>query len=229
MNQRLYFFRRYWPLFVFLTIFVVCIGYGYIIWGTEWTLENNRGKFGDSFGALNTLFAGLAFAGVIWAILLQREELEHQRTELKDQKEILQKQNFESSFFQLFGLHNEIVNSIKFSSTVDNQPITYSGRDYFIYALRQLNDGADRNAFFDEHQSHVGRYFSHFYNIIKFVDQQSDDIIKKSFYVDLIRAQMSTAELGVLSFHRSHETGAEFKILIEKYALLKDLSYVPER
>jgi len=42
-----------------------------------------RGQFGDMFGALNALFSGLAFLGVIYAILLQRSELELQRKELK--------------------------------------------------------------------------------------------------------------------------------------------------
>lgn len=42
-----------------------------------------RGQFGDMFGGLNAIFSGLAFLGVIYAILLQRSELELQREELK--------------------------------------------------------------------------------------------------------------------------------------------------
>jgi len=42
-----------------------------------------RGQFGDMFGVVNTLFSGFAFAGVIYAILLQREDLALQREELK--------------------------------------------------------------------------------------------------------------------------------------------------
>lgn len=42
-----------------------------------------RGQFGDMFGVVNALFAGLAFAGVIYTILLQRKELELQREELR--------------------------------------------------------------------------------------------------------------------------------------------------
>jgi hypothetical protein len=44
-----------------------------------WT---ERGQFGDLFGVVNALFSGLAFAGLIYAILLQREDLALQRTEL---------------------------------------------------------------------------------------------------------------------------------------------------
>lgn len=42
-----------------------------------------RGQFGDMFGAVNTIFSGLAFAGLIYAITLQSEELELQRRELE--------------------------------------------------------------------------------------------------------------------------------------------------
>ena len=39
--------------------------------------------FGDSFGVLTSLFSGLAFAGLIWAIFLQKQELRLQRKELE--------------------------------------------------------------------------------------------------------------------------------------------------
>lgn len=42
-----------------------------------------RGQFGDMFGAINSLFSGLAFAGIIVAILIQRAELQLQREELR--------------------------------------------------------------------------------------------------------------------------------------------------
>jgi hypothetical protein len=42
-----------------------------------------RGQFGDVFGAANSLFSGLAFAGLIYTVLLQREELALQRKELE--------------------------------------------------------------------------------------------------------------------------------------------------
>lgn len=45
----------------------------------DWT---TRAQFGDMCGAVNVVFSGLALAGVICAILLQREDLEIQRQEL---------------------------------------------------------------------------------------------------------------------------------------------------
>jgi hypothetical protein len=42
-----------------------------------------RSSFGEMFGAFDALFSGLAFAGVIYTILLQRRELELQRREIE--------------------------------------------------------------------------------------------------------------------------------------------------
>jgi len=44
----------------------------------------DRALLGDSFGLINSLFSGLAFAGIIYTIILQRKELALQRQELKE-------------------------------------------------------------------------------------------------------------------------------------------------
>jgi hypothetical protein len=55
---------------------VIAIQYFIPDWST-------RAQFGDSFGAVNSLFSGLAFAGLIYTIFLQRGELQLQREELQ--------------------------------------------------------------------------------------------------------------------------------------------------
>ena len=52
---------------------------------------SDRGLFGDMFGAMNAIFSGFAFLGVIYAIILQREELQLQRKELKMTREELKR------------------------------------------------------------------------------------------------------------------------------------------
>lgn len=44
---------------------------------------DERAQFGDAYGALNALYSGLAFAGIIITLFLQREELTLQRAELR--------------------------------------------------------------------------------------------------------------------------------------------------
>ncbi len=55
---------------------------------TSWS---ERASFGEMFGGINTLFSGLAFAGVIYAFLLQRRELELQRRELQMNRDELKR------------------------------------------------------------------------------------------------------------------------------------------
>lgn len=69
-----------------------------VLWFTSWGLintyitETNRGAFGDMFGAVNALFSGLALAGVVIAIFMQKEELSLQREELKLTREEMKRQ-----------------------------------------------------------------------------------------------------------------------------------------
>lgn len=73
-----------------IIIIVTFFAYFFIIKGMYPDITK-RGLFGDMFGGLNTLFSGLAFIGVIYAIILQKEELGLQREELKLTREELKK------------------------------------------------------------------------------------------------------------------------------------------
>jgi hypothetical protein len=66
----------------------VIVGYLVYLKFSNW---NERADFGEMFGAVNTLFSGLAFAGVIYAVFLQRRELELQRYELEMTREELRR------------------------------------------------------------------------------------------------------------------------------------------
>jgi hypothetical protein len=52
---------------------------------------SDRGTFGDLFGAVNALFSGLAFAGLIYTIVLQKQDLELQRKEIAQNRVELKK------------------------------------------------------------------------------------------------------------------------------------------
>lgn len=63
-----------------VVVILIVTGIG-ILWVSDDLAK--AGQFGDMFGGANALFSGLAFVGVIYAILLQSKELELQREELK--------------------------------------------------------------------------------------------------------------------------------------------------
>lgn len=137
------------------------------IWGDKFSFiaVGDRGTFGDMFGGLNALFSGLAFAGIIFTIYMQRKELalqreelkltrntlESQRMEMEFQNETLKVQQFENTFFSMMRAFNNIINSIDMTveprstrafrkvlgMTVEPPPKKYtiSGRDCIRHVL----------------------------------------------------------------------------------------------
>lgn len=141
-----------------LSVFVIWIVSGF------WLVNiPERGTFGDMFGAVNSLFSGLAFAGLIYTIFLQknelglqRKELEMTRDEIRGQKETLEAQNshmshqnFEGTFFQMLRIHNELLNSIDLTTggTKDMPVKVVTGRDCFMTAWKKykskFNEGEE--------------------------------------------------------------------------------------
>jgi len=80
--------------FIILAFLVVVLWVVYGVVVTNLNLKDwaERGLFGDMFGGLNALFSGLAFAGLICAIWMQRTEIQLQRNDLKLQREIMEAQ-----------------------------------------------------------------------------------------------------------------------------------------
>lgn len=132
------------------------------MWSVSWFLINrnidcltDRGTFGDMFGAVNSLFSGLAFAGLIATLLYQREELKLQREELaqtreelkgqreefEEQNKTMKRQRFENTFFNMLSLQQEIVANLSIdevhktfdfsTNTQDEQRTSYNGRTIF--------------------------------------------------------------------------------------------------
>jgi len=110
--------------FILVSVIVTVIIIGLWI-GTYFLLKDmkpaQRGTIGDMFGSINALFSGLALAGIILTIMLQRKELKLQREELRDtrkefetQNETLKLQRFENTFFNVLNQHHQIVNAIDF-------------------------------------------------------------------------------------------------------------------
>lgn len=212
---------------------------------------DNPGIFGDMFGSINALFSGFALLGIILTIYLQTRELELQRIELtetreviKDQKQEMSQQNstlslqrFENSFFNLLSSHTSIVSEIEMRDKHVISKILSSGRNCFEIFYRHLkstyqevkstpieriNDAYESH--YINHQKFVGHYFRNIYNIVKYID--SSNINNKQFYVNLLRAQLSSMELINLFYNCLSEYGKEqFKPLVEKYALLENMDF----
>ena len=228
-----------WAVGIGLLVLVIWALSGYFAGGAK-----GAPTLSDVWAPSESLFGGLAFAGVIYAILLQRNELELQREELrrtrvemKAQRAVFQEQNFESTFFQLMRLQNDIVNAIDLSR---NREVVTHGRDcfktfhdilrgYYIEASKtHRGDQTDLVAAVYEqtyvrYESDLGHYFRNLFQIVKFVD--SSAVPDKRLYTNFVRAQLSSYELGMLFYNCVTPYGRDkFRPLIQKYGMLKNMS-----
>lgn len=118
-----------------------------------------RGTFGDQFGAVNALFSGLAFTGLIYTIILQRRDLKMQRRDLlyqrreleltrkelemtrkemedqtveyEKQNETLKIQRFENTFFNMLSQFQEVVSSLSAQYGRGGEIRNALGREFF--------------------------------------------------------------------------------------------------
>jgi len=202
------------------------------------------GQTGDFFGGvLNPFFTLVGLFFVIVTIqqnqqaLKQNEiELQLSREELKKSSDALQsqvitaeKQRFETTFFQLLSLFNGIVRDLKFDNNIE-------GRNFVAHlyqCLRELllakkaGDIKSINIAYGELYNGYGyvlaSYFRTLYSIIKFVDNSELSDEEKKFYNNLVRAQLSKYELGLLFYNCLLYENGKFLQLVKKYDLLECL------
>lgn len=120
---------------------------------------SDRGTFGDQFGAVNALFSGLAFTGLIYTIILQRrdlamqrddlrlqreelvltrQEMEEQTAEFEKQNETLRIQRFENTFFNMLSQFQEVVNSLATQYRRSGELLNASGREFFKISFESM-------------------------------------------------------------------------------------------
>jgi hypothetical protein len=183
--------NNFWIYFIGFVVVVGILGLWYYTYLELKDLKpDDRGTLGDMFGTINALFSGLAFAGIIFTILLQRKELRYQRDELKEtraefiiQNKTLKNQRFENTFYNLVALHNQIVNDIDYDKTryINNGRVlvTVKGRDVFKDRFNNFNDQLEHSInlnstyleFYKERKTDFGHYFRNLYRIIKMIHE----------------------------------------------------------
>lgn len=243
-----------WLVVLLLVLVVISVWAFYPLWIYAYRnlFFNSRlvelGVFGDSYGALNTLFSGLAFTGIIISIFLQSQELSETRRDINRQtKEFesqtfaLKKQVFENTFFQLL---------VVFKSTADNVYVrlrddegqvvnTIVGRQAFstlfkdelsyLYSFGDIDAPVkvirEKYASFDgRYGTSVGPYCRTLYQILKMIDDSDMGDVDKKTYSNILRAQLSLHELSVLFFCGLSAFGdGTFKAYLEKYEFFEHL------
>ncbi len=202
----------------------------------------NLGIFGDSFNVLTSLFTGLAFAGVVISVILQTQELKEAREEFKGQKEALENQEFDNKFFQMLNLFNNIINNLEYKIKPTN---IIKGKQIFPILKKKLEEKIKPDSYEIEEDTYkhfksvfkefnndfdisFKYYFINLYQILKYIDKNSNSIEEAKEYTNIVRAQLSKNELvllfynaiGVIDFSKD-----KYKILVEKYAFFEHLRY----
>lgn len=83
--------------------------------------------------------------------------------------------------------------------------------------------------FYTEHQAELGHYFRYLFNIVKFVLDSEIEEPKKLKYLNLIQAQLSNQELGLIFYNVNSELGnnsegkKQFREWLDDYNLLENL------
>ncbi len=226
---------------------------GIVIYNIYFSLGYKE-TIGDMFGAVGTLFTGLAFAGLIITLIIQRQDI-------KKQYDLNNLQNFENNFFKLLELHHRIIDSftieIKYDSFHEDIEVLAADREvlYNLNAMDYLaKDFKDRfekvkkirfhadpsydTIFVHSYQHYtfkkygymLGHYFRNLYHVFKFIDEEKylGSYKKKYEYCKIIRAQLSAQEINLLAWNGLSQHGAKFKPLIEKYKLLKNMNFAYE-
>ncbi|MFT6987885.1 MAG: hypothetical protein ACJAT7_003750 [Psychromonas sp.] len=198
----------------------------FLAWPIDEISINKAGVFGDSFGVVTSMFSGLAFAGMIITVLLQREELGLQREELSqtrkeisEQKKIFKSQNFNESFYRLLDYHKKNLSELSIFSDVDN--VRLKGIDALAFLLTRLKKSYSQYGFqgfnpndedlatemsyalFVETQTLLirqSRYLETIVSIFSLINSQLDTEEEKEVYRDLLASQLTVYELKYLFY-----------------------------
>lgn len=212
------------PKYLFGGVFAIWVLSGIILYYVE-----DRGTFGDMFGAINALFSGLAFAGLIYTVLLQKEELMLQREELKstrgefeEQNKTMRLQRFENTLFNLLSLYDERVRGI----TLPGHGV---GRIVIAYACTETY-ATIQNAVESNNISHIPERARSYSSRLDGCLDQLREIYKtidvspllespedKAFYSKLITTQLSSQEYAMLCYVLASPRNADFFELFMKY------------
>jgi hypothetical protein len=225
----------------------VCVALGFLlavpaVWrmwheqGDRFSLANYaalgsylQGAVASLFSLGGLLFIYAAFIAQQRQISQQERELADQKTQLRAQQESIERQNFESSLFQLLNLQNDIVSALA-------QPPHHLGRQCFFdwfstFLLNRNSSKADLQTqasvaliyeqFYRFYEAQLGPYFRNLYHIFKFI--KSSPVEDKRRYSSLVRAQLSKYELALLFYNCLSAPGQGFKPMVEEYGLFEHL------
>jgi hypothetical protein len=227
------------------------------LWGLSWLLIVKsdslsswayREQFGGMFGAVSSLFSGLAFAGLIFTIQLQKEELRLTRTEVRDQTRWIERQArtleiqaFRDMFFQMLRVQMAIVEAMRIVGPSPHlgEKNMNVGRACFVefystfrnqYRHQRNNLGKDDQsaqtsafeAVLKDHRDLLSPYLGNLEQLFEFLEWTGDRVQRR--FGRIVRANLTEDELLLLFYHCTCPSATQMRALAEKYGLFRDLN-----
>ncbi|MGO8189396.1 putative phage abortive infection protein [Rhizobium leguminosarum] len=203
------------------------------------------GQWGDGFGALNALFAGLAFTGALAALFMQGQAAERQNKDYH-------RQRFESSYFELLALLREARREVRFRYSlpyrkanrippasergkIQTEAAAFRTAMYELrYLIRTKTTAAQqtkpelervyRLGIHGPFESTFGPYFRIVYTVLRRI---KDDTVlterEKIQYSNLLRSQLTSPELALAGFNGLMPQANDFSVLLTEFHMLKYL------
>lgn len=234
-----------WMMSISINIAVLLIGLYF--WKFSDVLAEKQdvwGQFGDYVGGiLNPLFSLTALFALLYTIKLQSKELHESTEQLKAsaealalQNNVMARQQFETTFFQMLAVFTNIVETLE-TKFLSGDAI--KGRNCFIelspFMWQQLKEDVTNEKsnlsnkyrdFYKGNEYFLDRYYLSLNLVICFIDNSKLSEEEKKSYCSIIRAQFSAHELAFLFYHCLCMDGEwqEFSTIVKKYDMLKYLS-----
>lgn len=199
-----------------------------VTWKTD-----DRGLWGDTFGALNALFAAIAFIAVLYTIKLQQSQIYQSQHEQSKQK-------FERNFFQLLQMLREERESINIQAnhtnrTFENTEKTING---YLAIHNYINKKTNKEQIVKIYNLHVdsyaeklfSTYFRLIYTILKFIHE--DKYInneEKIRYGNIVRDQLSHAEVAIIMIAGLRPIAHDMNIYLIEFRIARYLNNSPIR
>jgi hypothetical protein len=189
---------------------------------SDWTV---RGQFGDMFGLINSLFSGLAFAGIIYTIYQQLKEVKKQDMAIESQSNSTALQRFENTLFHLLTTHHDLTNTLQaeYYDDLEAKFRNFQGRKLFTQinsnlkerlkmfdlnvgeydetTVNTLNNQFNQAIYY--HKNELSLYLGSVSTILKFIT--TSYLLTKdrdqSFYIDIFRNQLSFEERKFLFYY----------------------------
>lgn len=230
-----------------LSIWMIYTDPQYFMW--SWKLDLDKasdfGSFiGGTVGALWTLVGVLL---LIWTF--KGQQAQFQETKINSER-----QQFENIFFQMLNILHEIIKStngdVDIGYPANKKILKCEGQTFFDKAHtffcmkakvsikvkeKKLNEEIDikiktYEEFHVEFAQQLSHYFRYIYNLFKFIVRERAEFGDANLYINLIQAQLSTAELGLIFYNALSKYGKnqkgqpQFHDWLDQYFFLENIN-----